>query len=140
MLQPRNTMVQVRLKKKAEERLGNIIVPNLGECFCEAEVLAVGQDTLSIESGERATRDLRVGQRVLVKTHTAFISNGQVRDRKPVGIELKETITNERDLYLFEQNDILAILAQPEDVDPNFGTAFAKPTAENQYTTKGVTP
>ena len=111
LLIPRNTLVLVRLKKKKDERVGQIYVPNGDQAFSEAEVLAVGADTLSVPDSERVTRDLKPGQRVLVQTHKPT-----QRGLSLCGIEVKEVVSGERDLYLFEQNNILAILAQPEDI------------------------
>jgi co-chaperonin GroES (HSP10) len=117
MMKPRNTLVLVRLVKKEEEKIGQIVVKTDKDQFCEAEVIAVGPDTISADGGESGTRDLKAGQRVLVQYQTIMVSpDGIQRKTKPQGLKLKETIAGERDLYLFEQHNIMAILAEPEEI------------------------
>jgi co-chaperonin GroES (HSP10) len=116
LLQPRNTLVLVQLKKKPEEKRGQIIVKTDSEMFSEADVLAVGPDCVSAAGGQAGTHDLKVGQRVLVQFQTLTKDgHGMVRGRKEQGLKLEENITGGRkDLYLFEQTALMAILAEPE--------------------------
>lgn len=117
LMRPRNTLVLVELKKKPEEKRGQIIVKTDAEMFCEAEVLDLGPDCLSAAGGERSTHDLKPGQRVLVQYQTIQKDQmGMVRGRREQGLKLEENVTNGRkDLYLFEQTAIMAILAEPEN-------------------------
>lgn len=117
-IKPRNTLVLVRLVKLPEEKVGNIIVKTDMDQFSEAEIIAVGPDTVSAEGGQSGTRDLKPGQRVLVQYQTVMVSpDGIQRKTKLQGLKIKETIAGERDLYFFEQHNIMAILAEPEDVN-----------------------
>lgn len=117
-IKPRNTLVLLRLVKNEEEKVGCLVVKTDKDQFCEAEVIAVGPDTVSAQGGERGTRDLKPGQRVLVQYQLVMRSPDGIQTKtKPQGLQLKETIAGERDLYLFEQHNVMAILAEPEDVE-----------------------
>jgi len=107
--------VLVRLIKHAEEKVGVIVVKTDSDQFSEAEVLAVGPDCISAAGGESSTHDLKVGQRVLVQYQVIMKGpDGLHRGKREQGLKLKETLVDgERDLYLFEQNNIMAIVAQP---------------------------
>jgi co-chaperonin GroES (HSP10) len=120
MLKPRNTLVLVRLILKPEEKCGEIIIKTDKEQFAEAEVVAVGPDTISASGGESALRDLKPGQRVLVQHKVAMKQMGQggieqVRGYKENGLHIKENLAGERDLYLFEQHTVMMILSEPTE-------------------------
>lgn len=118
LLRPRNTLVLVELKKKPEERRGAIYVKTDSEMFAEAAVLAVGPDCISAAGGQTSTHDLRPGQRVLVQVLVLTKDGmGMTRSKKENGLKLEENVTDGRkDLYLFEQTAIMAILAEPETI------------------------
>ena len=119
LMQPRNTLVLIELKKKPEEKIGRIFVKTDSDQFCEGDVLAVGPDCISAEGGQSATHDLKAGQRVLVQWQVIQRQKqpGGVtieRGRRENGLKLEENVTGGRkDLYLFEQTAIMAILDEP---------------------------
>jgi co-chaperonin GroES (HSP10) len=117
MFKPRNTLVLVHLVKKEEEKVGAIVVKTDSDQFAEAEVVEVGPDCISAEGGEASTHDLKPGQRVLVQYQTIQRGpDGLMRGKRPQGLELKETLTGgKRNLFLFEQTAIMAILAEPKE-------------------------
>lgn len=117
-LKPRNTLVLVRLVKKEEEKIGRIVVKTDTDQFAQAEVIAVGPDCVSAAGGQSATHDLKPGQRVLVQYQVIMRApDGITRGKRPQGLELKETLVGgERNLYLFEQNNVMAIIAEPDEV------------------------
>jgi len=117
LLKPRNTLVLVRLVKHAEEKVGQIVVKTDADQFCEAEVLDVGPDCVSAAGGQSSTHDLRPGQRVLVQYQVIIRGpDGIARGRREEGLKLKETLTGgDRDLYLFEQHNIMGILKEAPD-------------------------
>ena len=113
MFTPRNTLVLVRAFFKPEERRGNLVVPTGQDEYVEGEVLEVGPGNVQASGGRSETFDLCPGQRVLVKHKTKMQGpNGQYRFRDD-GLRLKDQDDKEGDLYLFEQNNILAVVAQP---------------------------
>ena len=120
LLQPRNTLVLVHLKKKEEEKIGNIIIKTDSDQFAQGDILAVGPDCRSAAGGQSATHDLKIGQRVLVQWQLIQKDgHGMMRGKKEQGLKLEENITDgKKDLYLFEQTSIMAILAEPEDNSP----------------------
>jgi len=109
---PRNTLILLRLKLKAEERVGELIVPAGNEEYAEAEVLAVGPGNIMSAGGQSETFDLKPGQRVLVKHKKKMQRPAQVGGVQttymPEGIPLKPK--DGEDLWLFEQGNILAIV------------------------------
>lgn len=108
---PRNTLVLVRLFKKAEEQRGKIVVPTGQQEYCEAEVLDVGPGNVSAEGGRSETFDLKPGQRVLVQHQQKVAGpDGVVRGYRPQGLPLKHK-DGGGELFLFEQTAILAIVA-----------------------------
>lgn len=115
--QPRNTLVLVRLIKKSEEKVGQIVVKTENDQFSEAEVMGIGPDCIAAAGGQSSTHDLKVGQRVLVQSQTIQPGPGGLPRKRSQGLELKESETGgQKDLFLFEQTNVMAILAQPEEI------------------------
>ena len=113
MIVPRNTLVVCKLIEKADRQVGKITVPTNTDLYCEAEVLAVGPGSVSAEGGRSETFDLRPGQRVWVKH----------KERRPMqgamigfdaGILYQQ---GEEKYYIFEQTNILGIIAEPVPAD-----------------------
>ena len=112
---PRNTLVLCQLQLKKEEQHGVIIVSTNTDEQCEAIVLAIGPDCLTAADGQAGTHDLKKGQRVFVQ-HQSIIRQGSQRvGMKQHGIPLKERGEGSDKLMLFEQANILAILAEEGD-------------------------
>lgn len=115
MLQPRNSFVVVRLVLKPEERRGQIVVPTGQDEYAEGEIVAVGPGSVSAAGGVSETHDLKAGQRVLVK-HKRRQSRpdavgGMAHRFVDEGLKLKPEQGD--DLYLFEEQNIIAVVAQP---------------------------
>lgn len=125
MIQPRNTLVVLKVIEKAERKVGQITVPTHNDLYTEAEVVAVGPGSISAAGGQPETFDLKKGQRVWVKYKR--------HERGPMGPVLGfEGISyreGDTDFLLVEQSGIVGILA--ESVDPMNGTAFQGATSLN---------
>jgi co-chaperonin GroES (HSP10) len=109
MIQPRNSLVVVKLIEQAEKRVGAITVPTNKDCFCEAEVIAVGPGIIQATGGRHENFDLKVGQRVFIK-HKSQVRGPMGITAELVGIEYRDG--NEK-FYIFEQGNILGIVAEP---------------------------
>lgn len=106
MLSPRGSFVVLKLIEKAERQHGKIVVPQNKECYCEAEVVAVGPGSVMSAGAVSETADLKAGQRVWVK-HKAKNRPGLLDD---AGLQYQdEGVT----YHVFEQSSIVGILAQP---------------------------
>lgn len=115
MFRPRNTLVSVVLCPKQEDQIGLITVPTAHNEYAEAEIVEVGPGTVSAEGGISETADLQPGQRVWVKSKGKRPSpNGPILIDE--GLHFRD---GDRDLYLFEQSSIVAILrnAYPDPVN-----------------------
>jgi co-chaperonin GroES (HSP10) len=109
MLKPRNTFILVDLIEQAERRVGAITVPTNNDCYCEAEVIAVGPGNIAANGGRSETFDLKVGQRVFVK-HKARMQ-GPVG---PVNELLGLLYEHEgKRYYLFEQASVIGVVGEP---------------------------
>ena len=118
MLQPRNTFCVLELIEKTERRVGKITVPSKNDMFCEAEVIAVGPGTCLAAGARSELHDLKAGQRVWVKAKSLSrdpSSVGGVQSRHD-GIEYFD---GDRKLYVYEQNSIVAIIAEASDSGSN---------------------
>jgi co-chaperonin GroES (HSP10) len=111
MIKPRNSLVVLRLIEKAEYKVGKITVPSNSECYCEAEVVAVGPGCVSAEGGRSETFDLKPGQRVWVKHKTKF-HQGQMTRLEDAGLPYRD---GEVTYHGFEQTSIIGILAEPDE-------------------------
>lgn len=115
---PRNTLVLVRLFKKKDEKIGALVVPTDSNEYAEAVILKVGPGSTPMSEGHEAeTRDLLAGQRVLVKhkkKYTRPVDGGAMCSYADDGIKMRHSDDGEGEYYLFEQTNIIAILAQPE--------------------------
>ena len=111
MIQPRNTLVLVRLHEQTARQVGHITVPTNGEQFTEAEVISVGPGNISADGGRSETHDIQVGQRVLV----LYKEKDPRFGNKHVGIPIQQ---NGETLYLYEQGRVLAIVAEPGEPVP----------------------
>jgi co-chaperonin GroES (HSP10) len=109
MIQPRNTLVLVRLHEQPARQVGKITVPTNADQFTEAEVIAVGPGNVSAQGGVSETFDLKIGQRVLV----LYKDRDANRSLKNCGIPVRQ---DEETLYLYEQARIMGVIAQPGDV------------------------
>jgi co-chaperonin GroES (HSP10) len=116
MLQPRNTFVVLELIEKAERRVGKITVPTKNDMFCEAEVIAIGPGTCLAAGAQSELRDLKIGQRVWVKAKSLARSSVGGVSAQYDGIEY---LDGDRKLYVFEQNSIVAIIAEAQDNGSN---------------------
>lgn len=107
MIQPRNTLVLVRLIQQGQRNVGAIAVLTNNDRASEAEVLAVGPGNISADGGRSETHDLKVGQRVLILHKEPAAGGGGLR---LVGVP----VTNGSEtLYLYEQGRIIGIQSQP---------------------------
>lgn len=114
MIQPRNTLVVVKLIDKAERQVGKISVPTNRDCYTEAEVVAVGPGTVSAAGGQSETFDLMIGQRVFVKHKSKHTRGpGDLGTLTDEGLPYQD---GDESLRLFEQSSIVGIIAQPGDV------------------------
>lgn len=110
MLKPRNSIVIVKLIEQAERQHGSIVVPANKECYCEAEVMAIGPGNVSAAGGRSETFDLAVGQRVWVKHKEKRPGQGGIPMLNDCGIPYQDGgIT----YHGFEQGSILGIIAEP---------------------------
>lgn len=114
MIQPRNSFVVVKLRLKPEERRGDIIIPTGQDEYAECEVVAVGPGSISAAGGRSETHDLQPGQRVLArhKRKQTRINGAGLPEHRFAENGLKLKPSEGEDLYLFEETDILAIVAQ----------------------------
>jgi co-chaperonin GroES (HSP10) len=114
VIQPRNTLVVLKVIEKSERKVSKIIVPTYNDCYAEAEVVAVGPGSISAAGGQSETFDLKVGQRVLVK-HKKKMQRGpgdlgQLFDE---GIPYRD---GDIDFLMVEQSSVVGILAEAGDV------------------------
>jgi|GEM_PF-2849928 len=119
MIQPRNTLVVVKLITAAERKVGAITVPTNQECYTEAEVIAVGPGNVSAEGGRSETFDLMPGQRVWVKHKKKIRVGANASTFEDEGLPYRD---GEELYHCFEQSSIIGILSQPPQakaVDPN---------------------
>jgi len=118
VIQPRNTLVVLKLIEKAERKIGKISVPTNNDCYTEAEVIAVGPGTISAAGGQSETHDLKKGQRVWVK-HKKKVSRGQgaIGELFDEGLPYQD---GDIGYLCVEQSSIVGILAEPSP-DPEAG-------------------
>jgi co-chaperonin GroES (HSP10) len=104
MIQPRNSLVVLRLLNKSNRTFGGITVPTTNDLFTEAEVIAVGPGNVSAEGGRSETFDLKPGQLVYVR-HKQETPRGKMDAYTPY---------NEGDqrFGLFVEASIVGILAE----------------------------
>lgn len=111
MLSPRNGWVLARVIEQKERKVGLITVPTGNDLFDEAEILAVGPGTVAAEGGRSETFDLKVGQRVFVKSKAK--SMGPVGPQNEwLGVPYLRDGDKES-YYLFPESSILGIIAEP---------------------------
>lgn len=111
---PRQTLVLVRTFRNHEQKVGEIVVPDMNKgCYCNAEVLAVGPGNTMLSGGPSETEDLQVGQLVWIRSHKMGGPGGQVKVMEGISLNIE----GERNIALFEQSNILTILRQPGDWD-----------------------
>lgn len=106
MIQPRNTLVLLRLHDTPARQVGNISVPTGSDQFTQAEVIAVGPGNVAAEGGRSDTYDLQPGQLVMV-IHKDRTQN---RGLNLMGIPVQD---DGETLYLYEQARVLGVIAQP---------------------------
>lgn len=115
MIQPRNSLVVVKLIEQASRKVGAITVPTNNECYTEAEVIAVGPGSVSAEGGRAETFDLKPGQRVWVKHKKKLMNGAGLSKFEDEGLPYRD---GETLYHCFEQNSIIGILAEPVDRVP----------------------
>jgi co-chaperonin GroES (HSP10) len=102
---PRNTLVLCQLMHQAERKVGGIAVPTTNDCYCEAEIVAVGPGVDRVGGARSDTYDLKPGQIVFAK-HRRLVSQ-QMKIYQECGIPI--TVDGRR-YFLMEEGDIGAIL------------------------------
>lgn len=107
MISPRNTLVVVKLVEVAERKVGAITVPSNNDCYCEAEVIAVGPGNVQAGGGRSETFDLYPGQRVWVKHKKKFVGPGGLAKYEDEGLPYRD---GDVLYHCFEQNSIIGIL------------------------------
>jgi co-chaperonin GroES (HSP10) len=105
MIQPRNTLVVLRLITKSTRRVGQITVPTGNDLYTEAEVMAVGPGNVSAAGGRSETFDLAVGQLVFLK-HKSDSPRGKIDQFVPY-------VHDGKTFAMVEQTQVLGILAEP---------------------------
>lgn len=101
---PRNALVTVRrLGKLADDKIGNILLPNSSSKFDVAEVINVGPGTPTDSGACTDTHDLRRGQKVLIKTE----SQPQPGVRATTTLKFR---IGDGEIELMNQHDILAVI------------------------------
>lgn len=110
-VQPRNTLVTVRVFKPSERRQGSIVVPANNDEYQEGEIIAVGRGIVAAGGGNSGTEDLSPGQRVLVKTQRRT-AKGLMNEGLPIGRFDGEDIPD-TEMFIFEEQNIIAILTTP---------------------------
>ena len=116
---PRNSFVLVKLHVHKKDKVGKVLVPDgydqSGQC--EGTILAVGRDTIDSAGGEYSTHDLKPGQRVYIQYQDVAKDRHGKTIVKLHGMPLIDSVTKES-MMLFEQANILAILAEPGEALP----------------------
>lgn len=116
----------LKLVEKAERQHGKIVVPANKECYCEAEVMAIGPGSVMAGGARSETFDLAVGQRVWVKHKEKRQGQGMVM-LNDCGIPYQDGgIT----YHGFEQGSILGIIAEPGEALPVDLTPDAAPPSK----------
>lgn len=110
MIKPRNSVVILKLIEQAERQHGSIVVPANKECYCEAEVMAVGPGSVMAGGARSETFDLLVGQRVWVKHKEKRPGPGGLPTLNDCGIPYQDGGIM---YHGFEQGSILGIIAEP---------------------------
>lgn len=106
---PRNTLVTVAPIKEAAKKVGSIVLPaRQNSMYQQAEVVQVGPGMVDTTAGLSLTRDLKPGQRVLVKLNNQIRISMEMTGLEPIGVEFKDD--SGRELVLVEQTQIVAIL------------------------------
>lgn len=107
-MKPRNTLVIVAELKKAEEKIGEIVVPTATEReYKRCEVISVGPGMITSKDELSPCQDLQPGQIVLVKLHRTARIDHQTCSLEPIGVGFQTE--DGRALTLVEQSQIVAI-------------------------------
>lgn len=114
---PRNSLVLVRLFVKPEEKVGVITVPTENNEYAEAEVLAIGPSFPQAAGDVPSTTDLKVGQRVFVKHRLRRPGPAGGVTFSDQGVKLRHEDKEEGELWLFEQESLLAIVREAHSGD-----------------------
>lgn len=106
-IQPRNSLVLVKLFPRKDDIVGQIMVPSANDQYTEGKVVAIGPGSIAAAGGQSETFDLQIGHRVWIKY--------KERGRGPTGPMLMNAglllRDGESEFYLFEQSSIVAILS-----------------------------
>jgi co-chaperonin GroES (HSP10) len=85
--------------------MGAITVPTAQDCYCEAEIIAVGPGVSRAGGARSDTFDLKVGMVVFVRYRR--LANPQMKIYSDTGIPV---IVDGEKYYLIEESDLGAIL------------------------------
>jgi len=109
MLKPRNTLVTVVEVKEGEKQAASgIVIPSRSNReYKLCEIVEVGPGMMTSDSELSLTRDLKPGQKVIVKLHQQRQIAPNQAQLQPIGIEF--TDDNDRPLILVEQSQIVAL-------------------------------
>jgi len=109
MLEPRNTLVVVAPLDKKEKKVGNLVIPHqTSQQYQLCDVIAVGPGMVTEKNEMSTTRDLKVGQKVLVQTKTLRRMSKDHGMLEPVGVDF--TTDDGRAMVLVDQSQIVAIV------------------------------
>lgn len=110
MITPRGNFVLAQIVEQVERKVGGITMPAGEDCYCEAEIVAVGPGNILAAGALPDTHDLKPGQRVWLNHRRAREGAGGLRSFHPMGITY---IQDGKTFFLFDQMSILGIIAQP---------------------------
>jgi co-chaperonin GroES (HSP10) len=111
MLKPRNTVVVLDLIEQKEKSIGGIVLPEAGELYGHARVIAVGPGGGDVAGGHTETFDLKEGQIVFLQTKA--IARNPISGQPEGKIAGVRYVFGDKAYYLFEQTSILGIVAEP---------------------------
>jgi len=123
-MKPRNTLVVVAPEKQAEKKVGELVIPHqTGQQYQTCEVVEVGPGMVTDKDELSSTRDLKVGQKVLVHTKRARRVDQNTGYLEPIGVDFNTD--DGRELVLVDQTQIVAILDDDETTEKS-GLTLAK--------------
>lgn len=114
-LQVRNTLVLVEIEDLKNTMIGQLLVPVEKKEYCVGRVISIGPGNVISTGGRSETDDLKVGDRVLVRSQI------KVQGRVPGAVNYRSTgieLSKEGKLVqaLFEQTEIVAIYVDDLEV------------------------
>lgn len=109
MIQPRNNLVGIRVRKTTDKVVGKVIVPANGDAFREAYIEAIGPGNVLMGGSRPDTFDLQIGQCVLVK----LFQKTPTGLNMPCGIELVDECGQ---YYLVAESSIVGIIPPTTEI------------------------